>query len=175
MKEVLFMIFIVLWSVALNEFVVQPKRERAKAVDTIQIDTIKPTKTKLKEIKVRRTSTIPNDFNNPLSIRLGNNDKINQYAIGWAWTKGKSNGKFLVFPDPQNGFFAGYELLTDFDSTRLNKFFRKYAPTNENDTKVYLVSVCSQMGADTLDYVVDYKNELLYLLAKKEGFNRWGE
>lgn len=171
MKEVLFILFIALWSVTLNEFVVQPKRERAKQVDTVESKVVELDH--FKEIKVRRTSTIPNDFNNPLSIRLGNNDKINQYAIGWCWTKGKSNGKFLVFPDPQNGFFAGYELLTDFDSTTLNKFFRKYAPAKENDTKAYLVSVCNQMGADTLDYVVDYKNELLYLLAKKEGFNRW--
>ena len=168
MKESILILAIIIWSLIINDVVVQPKIERDRKVepiqlDTIQIDTIK----ELPYIKVRRTSTIANDFNNPACIRKGN-PKIDALAIGYCNT---INGNFLVFPDPQRGLMGLQIWIKEHKELTLQRAINIFAPHFENDTKGYISNLCKFLNckpSTRLNEINEMK--LMSSIAKIEGF-----
>ena len=154
-----------------TNFVPLPIPEETRTINTT---TSSKEKKVLKEIKLRRTSTIPNDCNNPGALRLTSIKEITDLAIGYVWTKGKSNGRFLVFSTPQDGFLALDILLKHYEDVPLWKFIKRYAPKVENNTQGYLGSICERLKVSPKTLVGDCNQiALARVIADKEGFKNY--
>ena len=123
----------------------------------------------LKEIKVRRQSTIANDFNNPGCIRNGNAE-IDALAIGYCNT---INGKFLVFDLPQHGFQALQLWVRKRKDWTLAKAIKVYAPQIENNTDKYISDICKGLSCNRNTKLSEVNEmQLISKIAEIEGFNK---
>ncbi len=123
----------------------------------------------LQEIKIRRTSTIANDFNNPGCIRNGNAE-IDALAIGYCNT---INGKFLVFDLPQHGFQALQIWVRKRKDWTLSKAIKVYAPQIENNTDKYIKDICKGLSCNRNTKLSEVNEmQLISKIAEIEGFNK---
>ena len=133
-----------LLAILLQGCTITPKEVR-RAVKSQNNDTAEEVK-EFKEIKLRRTGTIANDFNNVNCMRKAyNTPEINDLAIGVCDTK---NGKFLVFDMP------------------------KHAPKEDsNNPNAYIRKLCSDLKCKPSTKLRDINEiKLMVAIAKKEGF-----
>lgn len=65
-----------------------------------------------------------------------------------------TDGRFAMFPTPEAGFSALRQLLLSrYASLTIAEAIAKYAPPNENDTALYVSSVCHWVGCNPTDTV----------------------
>ena len=97
-------------------------------------------------------------INNAGPIGLRNNNPGNLRDTGTAW-EGKigSNGGFVVFDDVAWGIRAFatnlYSSITKYGTDTLRKYITRYAPENENDTKIYIDYVSQSTGISPDDKI----------------------
>ena len=82
--------------------------------------------------------------NNPLNIRIGNN---------WQGEKlPNTDGSFEQFTEMKYGLRAAFILLRNYINkyglNTIEKIIKRWAPSNENNTKEYIRRVCKQTGFD---------------------------
>lgn len=83
--------------------------------------------------------------NNPLNIRIGND---------WLGEKlPNTDGTFEQFTHMKYGLRAAFKLLRNYINkyglNTIEKIIKRWAPSNENNTKEYIRSVCKQTGFDS--------------------------
>ena len=78
--------------------------------------------------------------NNPGNIEYG------EFARAHGATG--SDGRFAIFPDADAGFAALKALfeLPDYRNLTIAEALHRYAPSNENDTALYIHNVCMWVG-----------------------------
>lgn len=78
--------------------------------------------------------------NNPGNLEY-NHFTISQGAMG-------SDGRFAIFASPEDGFNALRNLLLSpsYESLTIEQAIRRFAPSNENDTELYIKQVCEWTG-----------------------------
>lgn len=78
--------------------------------------------------------------NSPGNIEYG------EFAIAHGATG--SDGRFAIFPTPDAGFAALKALfeLPDYRDLTVAEALHRYAPSNENDTALYIHNVCMWVG-----------------------------
>lgn len=89
---------------------------------------------------------------------------------------GKAGG-FAVFPDYETGHKALLDLLfNEFGTWNLNKLMKKYAPSNENDTKKYIAFIKKKTGIGELILIKNYPKDgfqkLWQAIEKMEGWRK---
>tara|TARA_R110000803_G_scaffold10308_6_gene31704 strand:- start:3537 stop:4043 length:507 start_codon:yes stop_codon:yes gene_type:complete len=157
-----------LLAILLQGCTITPKEVR-RAVKSQNNDTTEEIK-EFKEIKLRRTGTIANDFNNVNCMRKAyNTPEINDLAIGVCDTK---NGKFLVFDMPQHSFFALQIWIRKRHDWSLTKAINKHAPKEDsNNPNAYIRKLCSDLKCKPSTKLRDINEiKLMVAIAKKEGF-----
>ena len=82
--------------------------------------------------------------NNPLNIRIGND---------WQGEKlPNTDGSFEQFTEMKWGLRAGFIVLRNYINkyglNTIEKIIKRWAPSNENNTKEYIRRVCEQTGFD---------------------------
>lgn len=83
--------------------------------------------------------------NNPLNIRIGND---------WQGEKlPNTDGSFEQFTEMKYGLRAGFILLRNYINkyglNTIEKIIKRWAPSNENNTKEYIRMVCKETGFES--------------------------
>lgn len=83
--------------------------------------------------------------NNPLNIRIGND---------WQGEKlPNTDGSFEQFTEMKWGLRAGFLLLRNYINkyglNTIEKIIKRWAPSNENNTKEYIRRVCNHTGLES--------------------------
>lgn len=157
----------ILLAILLQSCTITPK-EGQRAVKTQLNEVVEDVK-EFEEIKLRRTGTIANDFNNPGCLRNGN-PALDSLAIGYAVAR---YGKYLVFDTPQDGFLALQTWIELRGHWTLKKAINAFAPQVDfNDTSKYIRDICKGLdckGSTKLEKINTIK--LMIIISKLEGFN----
>ena len=157
----------ILLAILLQSCTITPK-EGQRAVKTQLNEVVEDVKG-FEEIKLRRTGTIANDFNNPGCLRNGN-PALDSLAIGYAVAK---YGKYLVFDTPQDGFLALQTWIELRGHWTLKKAINTFAPQVDfNNTSKYIGDICKGLdckGSTKLEKINTIK--LMIIISKLEGFN----
>ena len=102
-----------------------------------------------------------------------NNNPGNLRFAGQREAIGMDDNNFARFPDPPAGWRSLHAQIK-LDQGRgltLEKFIRKYAPSNENDSENYLAFVCGEIRAEPdtlLSNISPYA--LAGVMARMEGY-----
>lgn len=101
----------------------------------------------LKEGWYSLTETRNQRNNNPGNIVYGH------FAISKGATG--SDGRFAKFATPEDGFNALHDLLMTeaYRNLTVAQALARYAPSNENDTELYITQVCSWTGHNRDDVI----------------------
>lgn len=85
----------------------------------------------------------------PRGIRNNNPGNLRS-DVSWAFMTGSDTGGFAIFDDSVHGLRAlAKDLVTKIDKdglTTIQAIISKYAPTSENNTAAYIVSVSQDSG-----------------------------
>ena len=108
----------------------------------------------------------------PRGIRNNNPGNI-EFSKRNNWTgQVGSDGRFAQFSDMKFGIRALTKLLANYHKQgnfTVRKIINKYAPSNENNTLVYIETVCDKVGIGADEYIVINANLVNGHLARLVG------